>query len=241
MVLDGATPLKKSGIKPTSASWFANFVKTNLPKQRGTVLQRLEQVSQKAYKWLKDNNLHNDLPTAGIAWAEVCNDHINVYSIGDCEVTVVAKDKKLCRVVGNQLINLDKIAIDKIKQICEQQGVSPLQARKQINPLLLKHRNMANKPGGYPVFAPDPVGKFEFLHKVFDLSQVDEVYIYTDGFADGFDCLGVFENHAQAFAQSIDVCEQVEKITKACFDDPQCKKHPRFKKIDDITIIKLKF
>ncbi len=242
MVMDGATPLEKCDVKPSVASWFVSFVKKNLPKTKGNTMQRLEQVSREAYQLLKDKGVQSDnMPSAGLAWAEVYDDKITVYSVGDCEATVVLKDKVASRIVGQKLIDLDKIAIDKMVEISKNQGISPLKARDQITSLLIKHRNMANKPGGYPVFAPDKVGKFDFLSQTFALEQVDEVYLYTDGFADGFDCLGVFENHSQAFAQSLDVCQQVENITKACFDDPQCKKHPRFKKIDDITVIKLKF
>ena len=47
MVLDGATSLVSSGIKPTEGSWFVSRIKGNLPKKCDDVIEKLEYISKK--------------------------------------------------------------------------------------------------------------------------------------------------------------------------------------------------
>lgn len=243
MVLDGATPLCKTNIKPSSASWFVSFVKKNIVSEKGGINQRLEKISQKAFEWLNTHGLFEQdfLPSAGMAWAQIDGESIVVNTIGDCEATVVKRDDSVERVVQKELFALDGFAINEMVRISNELGISLVKAKEQIKPLLIKHRQMMNKPDGYNVFAPDSVGKFCFLTKTFALHDVKEIYLYTDGYADAFDALGIYPSHEMAFKHSPDVNKEVDKIVKASFDDADCTKYPRFKKIDDITIIKLKF
>ena len=41
MVMDGATPLLKTGIKPSEASWFVSFIKSHLAKNQENILEKL--------------------------------------------------------------------------------------------------------------------------------------------------------------------------------------------------------
>ena len=73
----------------------------------------------------------------------------------------------------------------------------------------------------------------------FDLDDIKELYIYTDGITQAFDELKIYNSCEEMFEKSIDVNEEIEKIKERAFSDKDCNKYPRFKTIDDIAIIKI--
>ena len=53
MVIDGATALEKSNLKPTSGAYLAGYIKTTLPKIKGDISERLNIVSKNIYRTLE--------------------------------------------------------------------------------------------------------------------------------------------------------------------------------------------
>ena len=60
MVMDGATSLEKSDLKPTSGAYLVNYIKRELPKLSGPVIERLSVISKNIYNTLSQNNTINE-------------------------------------------------------------------------------------------------------------------------------------------------------------------------------------
>ena len=116
MVMDGATSLEKSNLKPTSGAYIVNKIKNDLPKLKGNVIERLNHISKDLYKEIEDNNVVNDkmLPSCGLSMIEIQNDKVIVYTLGDCEAFIVKKDNSTQRIIINDLIHLDDFALNEL-------------------------------------------------------------------------------------------------------------------------------
>lgn len=244
MVMDGATPLLKSGIKPTEASWFVSYIKKNLPKNCQNVVEKLNNISINAVETLKSYNFEINekyMPSTGLAWIELKNDYIVAHTIGDCEVTARLKNGQIVRVYQTELLKLDNIAVKELVKQAKVNNICVKQARKYIQDILIKHRSYMNKENGYNVFTPSPNPNFKFSKKQFKICDVEEMYIYTDGLSQAFDELKIYNDHKEMFKTSLDLNKEIEKIVKTAFSDKDCNTFPRFKTIDDIAVIKITF
>lgn len=242
MVIDGATSLKKTNLKPTDGSFFASEIKRILTHSKSDVLESLNFISKFVFD---DNNLSDEnnmyLPSAGLAWAEFDDNIIKCHTIGDCEIIIKTKDKKIIRLRKNELINLDNIAKNEMIKIAKSKNISIKESRLLIEDLLLKHRLKMNKEGGYDVFTPSKNPNFKYLDFFISRDDVEEIYIYTDGFADAYMTLGIFDSYQNMFKESLNIQEIVDEIVDKCKKDSNYNLYPRFKLIDDITIIKIIF
>lgn len=239
MVIDGASPLKKKN-EFNEARWFVEYIKKNISSRKGSIKERLLTISKDAYSMIpEDANHANYLPSASMSWLEWDDEYFYASVLGDCEVCFVHKDNSLTRCFDLALSRLDAIAIDEMKQKAREKGVSIREGRNLVLDTLIKHRNMANKPGGYAAFvlSDNP----EINEKVFKVKkdEVKEVYLYSDGFSQSFEFLDIYPSHSEMFASSLDIKSEIEKIEQRSFADSDCEKYPRFKKIDDITAIKI--
>lgn len=243
MVMDGATPLVKNGVKPTEASWLVSFVKKRLPLTCENVVGKLKEISISALEQLVEWKFPIDdkyMPSCGISFVNFLGDKIEAQTLGDCEVTFRLKNGEVVRVYQDDLIKLDAIAVEKMEKIAKEKNIPMLEARKEINDILIKHRSYMNKKGGYSVFTPSKTGEFTYSNFVIDKDKVDEIYIYTDGISQSFDELKIYNSHEEMFKKSLNIEKEIKKIEKKAFLDKDCNKYPRFKTIDDIAVIKIK-
>lgn len=243
MVMDGATPLIKNEISPTEASWFVSIIKKHLPNYTDSVIDELKKISEFASKKLEEFNIPKQneyLVSAGLAWIEIRENKIFAHTIGDCEVTVRLRNKQISRVYQEQLIKLDSIALQELKEVSKKKNIPIKEAMKDIKQTLIKHRKLMNKINGYSVYTPSSNPDFNYSEMQFNLNEIDEIYIYTDGLSQAFDELEIC-SYEKLFSNSIDLKNIVNLIEKKALSDRNCEKYPRFKKIDDIAIIKIKF
>ena len=63
--------------------------------------------------------------------------------------------------------------------------------------------------------------------------------MYSDGFSQAFENLKIYPSHKKMFEQITNIDNEIVKIVKVSFDDIKFDKYPRFKKIDDITVVKV--
>ena len=108
-----------------------------------------------------------------------------------------------------------------------------------IDDILIKHRNLINKDGGYTALtlSSNPViNEKTFL---FDICELSKIYLYSDGFSQAFEHLQIYENHIEMFSQIDDIKEEIAKIAETSYSDRLGTKYPRFKIIDDITVTEI--
>ena len=250
MVIDGATALMKTDLfKPTEGSWFVSFIKRRLSSKSKHVFEKLSTISKQAYDEfcaVLDKNGINPTdflyyPSAGLALAEVVEDKVVISTIGDCEAVVKFKDGKIVRLVQGELLKLDAYALERMVELKEQKGLTMKQAFAECKDVLVANRRLMNKPDGYNVFTISKTGEFNYLTESYFVKDIDEIYLYTDGFAQTFEEFKIYESYEQTFSKSLDIKSEVEKIVKTAFSDKDCEKYPRFKTIDDIAVVKMSF
>ncbi len=241
IVLDGATPLKKSGLF-NEARWFVDYIKKNINKYNGDVKSRLLALCIDAYNIFPAEIQDDDyLPSAGACWAEWNNEKINIGILGDCEVTAVTNDNEILRFYDDRLGALDSLAINEMVAAAHENGTTVLEARKYINDLLIKHRKLINKPNGYSALTLSPNARIYDSSFSLIRDKIKTLYLYSDGFSQAFENLEIYKTHTDMFKHIESIDAEISKIVAASFSDPDCDKHPRFKIIDDITAVKIDF
>lgn len=239
MVIDGATPLIKTN-NFNEACWLVTYVKNQINKLTGCIEDRLNVLSKEGFSLLPVKIKEEDyMPSASLAYVEVLDDEFSAHTLGDCEVTFILKDGTIKRCYETDLAKLDDKSINELVHHAKEKNIHVVNARPYIKEILLKHRKMINKPNGYKGFSltSNPNIKTSCFNIKKEL--VKEIYIYSDGFSQSFEHLKVYDSHEEMFSKSLDLDEEIKKIKTQAFLDPYCDKHPRLKKIDDITAIKI--
>ena len=244
IVCDGATPLYKSNIKPSEAAWFVTFIKNNMPKKCDNILNELNKVSKLAFSEYSKLNINSNkgelsYPSCGLSILEKKDNMVYIYTIGDCEALIRRNNGKLTRIVQPILSSFDKKALDLMVQTSKEKNISLKEAVKECNDILIKHRLLMNKPNGYPIYTISENPDFEYTVNFYDLDEINEIYLYTDGITQAFDELKIYNSCEEMFQNGIDLYNEIKKIETKAFSDKDCNKYPRFKTIDDIAIIKL--
>lgn len=241
IVLDGATPLKKSE-QLNEARWFVDYLKKNINIYDGDIKSRLLKLCEEAYNIFPAELKEDDyLPSASACWAEWNGEEIKLGILGDCEITAITADGKILRYSDDRLRALDNLAVDEMVTAARERNTTVLQAREFITDTLIKHRKLVNKPNGYSALTLSPNAKI--CERAFSLKkcEIKTLYLYSDGFSQAFENLGIYETHAHMFERLESIDAEIAKIVEASFNDPDCNMHPRFKIIDDITAIKIDF
>ncbi len=238
LVIDGATPLIKTGV--VNLAWYmVNYIKKHIDKLSGSIKERLEHLSIK----LKDElNIPLDdkayLPSASLSYVEIKEDFVNIGILGDCEVVIKTKDNKLIRFYNESLSKFDNEALKKQIEIAKEKNISILDAREYIQDILIDNRRRLNTKDGYNAFTIG-VDVLSIEEYKIDKNNIQEIYLYSDGFASSFNTFKIYESAEDMFKRSLDLKEEVDKIKQYAFNDLNCNHHPRFKTIDDITAIKI--
>lgn len=238
MVFDGASPLKKIYKDPNKsiASEFVKFVKNQISKSNNENIESLlNEISYKAYNEFKLPNDKLLFPSCGIAYAQIFGNKIEISTIGDCEAFISFKNGKTERVIIDDLPRLDneaiKIYIDNLNDINK--------AKELLSNKLIENRLKMNEEGGYDIYTISNNPSFKFNRLSFDINEIKELYLYTDGITQAFDELKLYDTPDEAFNNNIK--DLVEEIFNICKNDKECINYPRFKQYDDTTIIKITF
>ena len=239
IVIDGATPLiKTKGVN--LARLMVSYIKKNINKYDGRIKERLIKLSKDMYnEFILDNYDQAYLPSASIAYVELIDGFYHVGILGDCEVTFRLKNNQVLRCFTTELARLDEISLKELVKASHDNNISVLKARKYIEDTLIKHRRLINQENGYQAYTISSNLPFkEYTYQIAE-NQVDEIYLYSDGFSMAFQHLKIYSDHQEMFNHTLDIQLEVKKIVNKAFFDKNCNKYPRFKKIDDITVIQI--
>ena len=238
-VIDGATGLNAENTfgKASSASKLAGFVKSQLANYKGSdIIGFLRSLSVLALK-----NGHAKDCSCGISIVKVNKNTVELYCLGDCPILYQDKNGEVHTFTQTKLPKLDKIALNQMIDYAKANNVSMKKARKHIDQTLKKHRSLMNMPDGYWVFAPSEKPNFTVDTITIEKEQLKSIIVCSDGFAQCYNKLNIFENEKQLFESQLslkDICLKVQRISKA---DKDYNLYPRFKLFDDTTVIKLDF
>lgn len=237
IVIDGATPLIKAKGK-NLARYMVSYVKKHIGKYDGRIKDRLIKLSKDMYDEL--NLSINDpayLPSASVSYVELIDDVFHVGILGDCEVTFRLVNREIIRCHTTELSKLDEISLNELIKVSKEKNISIREGRKYIEETLKKHRRLINKEDGYQAYTLSNNLTFNEYTFSIEKDKVSEMYLYSDGFSMAFQQLKIYQNHEEMFQTTLDIDFEVQNIVNRAFLDSNCNMYPRFKKIDDITII----
>lgn len=242
MVLDGATSLEKTSLFPSAGAYLVDQIKKRLPLLEGSIMSRLDIIAKDIYKELFEDVQVKDsvLPSAALAWVEFDNETVTVHIIGDCEVAIVTKKGNINRIVNEELSRLDNIAIKEMIEVSKKEHISIKEARERINDTLIKNRLLMNKEDGYSIFSPSENPNFRYTTTTLNKNDIKELYLYSDGFADAFETFNLYSSVNEMFSKEMNIHEVINQIIKIANEDDEYNNFPRFKLVDDITVIKVK-
>lgn len=239
MVIDGASPLIKDK-NFNEAKWLVSYLKKNLKTKSGRVIDRLKVLIKQAYQEIPVEVKEEEyLPSASMSWIEWDDNNYYISVLGDCEVTCITNDNQVERFYDDALSKLDDIALEKMKEVALEKKIDIVDARPFIKDVLMKHRKLINKPNGYHALALSSDLIIEPICFTIKKELVKEIYLYSDGFSAAFGNLKIYASHKEMFSKSLEIDEEINKIVKRTNEDSKANIYPRFKKIDDITVIKV--
>ena len=241
-VIDGATPLYKNGSpkqigsnNKTWASWLVSTLKRNLEKGSDSIYEVFENTSKMLYDKFTSVNPKDKayFPSCNFAFAEFDEEKemVTITQIGDCEAFVKFKNNKFERIMQPELYALDAYAIS---EMVKRGG-----KKDSIMDILRYNRGLMNEENGYASYTLSSNPNFKYTIKTYNLADIEEIYLYSDGIGQAFDELKITSSPEELFNKYSNINDIVSDIVTVANTDKDLKKYPRFKKIDDISIIKL--
>ena len=108
-----------------------------------------------------------------------------------------------------------------------------------IMDILRYNRSLMNEENGYASYTLSSNPNFKYTIKKYNLADIEEIYLYSDGIGQAFDELKITSSPEELFNKYSNIDDIVSDIVTVANTDKDLVKFPRFKKIDDISIIKL--
>lgn len=96
-----------------------------------------------------------------------------------------------------------------------------------------------NQKGGYAIYTLSPDPYYDYLTFEEDQDLLEEIYLYTDGIALAFEELKIYTSWQEMFKKSLNLAQEFKDIVAKAKQDPLCNLYPRFKVLDDMTMIKI--
>ena len=203
----------------------------NFVKQMNGVSKRLYRDFIKGHKDIKERY---QFPNASIALCmiDVCDVHI--FTVGDSCAFIRKKDGWTRFISDKSIPLMDK----KVVEQYHQEGIYDFD---DMYPLLRHNRSLLNKNGKRSTFSLYQKPNIKFKHEVYDIRDLEEIYLCSDGFYDAFEDLKLFKSRKQLFNRKVDLQEVYHLIVKESKKENTLVEHPRLKKIDDISAIRVIF
>ena len=248
-VLDGASCLSgKNVIDPLSdAAWMTRNVRNKLcaildsgddRPTREILLQIVAEIRAEYVAALRSQGVDapEDSPSAGFAMFRQRNGKLEFFGLGDCVGVATLPDGKPFYSLETNLPNLDHKVLEEMMHIHETTGIPVKEARLMCNDMLIRHRNLRNKPGGYwilDLLTDD--GILNARQESWELSTPMVVGAFSDGFAQLAEVFGKYRGYTGLFAamQENDLEDMFRDLCAMQDADDDLNDYPRFKHRDD--------
>lgn len=246
--LDGASGLTGARLmeEGSDAAWFAAGVRDGLCRRldggdrRSTaeilaeVLAELRQAYEARAAEL-GIPVPPDSPSAGLALFRELGEQVEFFGLGDCVGAAEKTDGGLFSSCDTALPALDRQVVMRMAAIRRETGISVLNARKQCGGLLLEHRMLRNRPGGYWILDPSGAGLSHARIRRWRRDELRTVSVFSDGFAQLAEPFRLYDGYEALHmaATNIPLQALVEQLFSAQEADPEANRFPRLKFRDD--------
>ena len=239
VVIDAATGITEPINKPSDGVWLAKQLKEeiqslyhlgklkpkNFVKQMNMISKKLYRSFAKGHKGLE----RYQFPFASIclAYIDVCDVH--VFSIGDVSTFIRYKNNKARYISDRSIPLMDKKAFEDYGSL------------EKAIPQLKENRSKMNKGGKRSCYSLYKKPNLKFKHEVFDIREINELYLCSDGYYQAFDTFKLYKTRRALFCTKHDLQDVCKEIEKAVKSDPERIKYPRLKETDDISAVRVIF
>jgi hypothetical protein len=244
-IIDAATALCEPTHQPSEGVFLNNKIKEYFLDlyKRGKItpknfIKQMNNLSKKIYKdFIKGNKNIKEryqFPNASMAFCliDVCDVH--VFTIGDCCAFIRRKDNK-CKFMSDKSIPLmDKKVVEYYQKLGKYE-FSDMYEKLRYN------RSLLNKGGRRSTFSLYKKPNIKFKHEVFDIRDLVDLYLCSDGYYDAFEDLKLYESRRHFFSKNVDLQDVYRQIVKESEKEDTLVKYPRLKRIDDISAIRVVF
>ena len=241
VVIDAATGLGEKIFEPSDGVFLTQELKKEIlnlynsgkfnaksfTKEMNLISKRIYRKFIKGHR--KELTERYQFPNASvtICYIDICDVHI--FSIGDTSTFIRFKNNKVRYISDRSIPILDRKTA--LKGINISNGLD----------VLRENRNRINRRGRMPSFGIYKNPKLKFKHELFDIRDLSEVYLSSDGYYSAFDIFKIYKTRRELFNTKVDLQDVYKNIIKAANSDPDLKKYPRIKPVDDISAIRVVF
>lgn len=245
-VLDGATSLIKNKFtKKYNASWYVRKFSKILNSEINSKLELPEIIKRTIIKMQREFDIINDvenyqIPSACIALVKENNDNFEFFCLGDCSILYNCKDK-IFEFTSNELRMLDSKILKNMIQISKDKNIDVIDAYSYVEKQLIENRNMKNKDNGYYVLDIDENVVEHARYLKIPKDNINKIIILSDGMSSYYECMKLVDDYKDFFNKAINTKTKLlyKELKKASYKDSKLNNYPRFKIIDDISIIKI--
>ena len=241
VVIDAATGLGAQYNEPSDGVFLAKELKEEINNlyhsgklNAKTFAKEMNLISKRIYRRFikghkKELTERYQYPNASIAicYIDICDVHI--FSIGDTSSFIRFKNNKVRYISDRSIPILDRKTAEQGYNI--NNGIE----------VLKENRNRVNRRGRKPSFGLYKNPKLKFKHELFDIRDLSEVYLCSDGYYEAFEIFKIYKTRRELFSLKVDLQDVYKNIVKIANSDPELKKYPRLKPVDDISAIRVVF
>ncbi len=238
-VIDTATGISEPINKPSDGVFLGKELKEeilnlyhsgklkpkNFVKQMNLLSKKIYRKFVKGHKGLERYQF--PFASFSLVYIDICDVH--VFSIGDASTFVHFKNGKARYISDRSIPLMDKKAFEDFGSL------------ENAIPRLKENRSILNKGGKRSCFSLYKKPNLKFKHELFDIREIGELYVCSDGYYQAFDTFHFYKNRRELFSLKYDIQEVCGKIEKAVEEDPKRIKYPRLKVTDDISAIRVIF
>lgn len=244
-VIDGATGLGENDCMGygDDAKWFVENVASYLNNHvsSGSIVECLQTVCEKLYAEycakLKCTQKVAYMPSSCISLFRIIDDKIEYYGLGDTMGYIEFLDGSYEIFYDSKLVALDNYAISEMVKIANEKGISPVEARKYIQEILVHNRSLLNTKDGYYSLELTGSGLKHAICKSWNVKDVKRVCCMSDGFYEVLD-YGLYDNIQDVVNKVECDCEGIfSQLYQAQEKDALGYMVPRFKLRDDTTVV----
>ncbi|WP_314066922.1 protein phosphatase 2C domain-containing protein [uncultured Vagococcus sp.] len=163
---------------------------------------------------------------------------LELFQLGDSPILIEERGQ-LMILDDENLGKSDQHALNRMLAIAEEKQISPKEARPFVNKLLKQNRRKRNSSEGYWILDPTAQGIEGARQFTLPLNQITRVAVMSDGLWEAYDILRLYSSPQDLFERlfSSELDEILEEIRTIQKSDPLFEQYPRFKLMDDASVL----
>lgn len=248
-VLDAATGLAGKNLTSgeTDGAWFVKqwdeYLKKNIENLdksiKEIVYDGIDVIKECFYKEANITEIESILrPSASLVLFRINNEMLEYFLLGDCTLLIQSKDGSTIRVKDTRLEAFDGKAAKCMNEARIKDSLTFEEAREFINPMLIEHRLLKNKPEGYWTLEFEKESANNGIEGSMNIGEISAILMLSDGYAAIYDVYKECNELDLIDVINKDGLETVyNRIREIEEEDKDCSKFPRFKKGDDASAV----